>query len=71
MVLDEGRVDSALKSKLDAYLAKGGKVLFTAKRVTLEPQGKEIPFRMKDGRLELELDRFTCHQMVVISQSGR
>jgi hypothetical protein len=37
-----------------------------AKRVTLEPQGQEIPFRMKDGRLELELDRFTCHQMVVI-----
>jgi hypothetical protein len=37
-----------------------------AKRVTLEPQGKEIPFRVKDGRLELEIDRFTCHQMVVI-----
>jgi hypothetical protein len=34
--------------------------------VTLEPQGKEIPFRVKDGRLELEIDRFTCHQMVVI-----
>ena len=41
------------------------------KRVTLEPQGKEIPFRLQDGRLELELDRFTCHQMVVFSQSGR
>jgi hypothetical protein len=37
-----------------------------AKRVTLEPQGLEIPFRMNDGRLELELDRFTCHQMVAI-----
>jgi hypothetical protein len=36
------------------------------RRVTLEPQGKEIPFRMNDDRLELELDRFTCHQMVAI-----
>jgi hypothetical protein len=37
-----------------------------AKQVTLEPQGIKIPFRMNDGRLELELDRFTCHQMVAI-----
>jgi len=36
------------------------------RRVTLEPQGKEIPFRMESGRVEIELDRFTCHQMVVL-----
>jgi hypothetical protein len=36
------------------------------RRVTLEPQGQEIPFRMSGGRLELEIDRFTCHQMVAI-----
>ncbi|MEI6338708.1 MAG: hypothetical protein WCQ57_09030, partial [Verrucomicrobiota bacterium] len=35
-------------------------------RVTLEPQGREIPFRINGDRLELELDRFTCHQMVVL-----
>ncbi len=36
------------------------------RRVTLEPQGKQIPFKLVDGRLELEVDRFTCHQMVAI-----
>ena len=36
------------------------------RRVTLEPQGQEIPFRINGDRLELELDRFTCHQMVSI-----
>ncbi len=36
------------------------------KRVTLEPQGKEIEFRMADGLVELEVDEFTCHQMVVL-----
>jgi hypothetical protein len=37
------------------------------KRVTLEPQGKEIPFRMNNGRLELGVERFTCHQMVALA----
>ena len=36
------------------------------RRVTLAPQGKEIPFRMDNGRLVLELARFTCHQMVAM-----
>ena len=36
------------------------------RRVMLEPQGKEIPFQMNNGRVELELDRFTCHQMVAL-----
>jgi len=35
-------------------------------RVTLEPQGREIPFCTNNGRIELEIDRFTCHQMVVL-----
>lgn len=35
-------------------------------RVTLEPQGREIPFRINGDRLELEIERFTCHQMVVL-----
>jgi hypothetical protein len=35
-------------------------------RVTLEPQGQEIPFRLQDGRVELAIDRFTCHQMIVL-----
>jgi hypothetical protein len=34
--------------------------------VKLEPQGKAIPFRMANGRVELDIDRFTCHQMVVL-----
>jgi len=36
-------------------------------RVTLEPQGQEIPFQIVGDRLEFELDRFTCHQMVVLT----
>jgi hypothetical protein len=36
-------------------------------RVTLEPQGQEIPFQIAGDRLEFELDRFTCHQMVVLT----
>ncbi|MEI6788642.1 MAG: alpha-amylase family protein [bacterium] len=36
------------------------------RRVTLEPQGKAIPFRIDEGRLELECERFTCHQMVAL-----
>jgi hypothetical protein len=37
-------------------------------KVTLEPQGKKIPFETdSSGRISLKLDSFTCHQMVVIS----
>lgn len=36
------------------------------RRVTLEPQGYEIPTRVNNGRLELEIDRFTCHQMLAL-----
>ena len=35
-------------------------------RVTLEPLGREIPFVQQDGRIQLQLDEFTCHQMVVL-----
>lgn len=35
-------------------------------RVTLEPQGQELPFRSEAGRVVLEIDEFTCHQMVVL-----
>lgn len=37
------------------------------KRITLEPQGSEIPFRTAGGRVEFELERFTCHQMVALA----
>jgi hypothetical protein len=36
------------------------------KKVTLEPQGRELPFETKDGRLQLAIDQFECHQMVVL-----
>lgn len=35
-------------------------------RATLEPQGTELPFRAAAGRVEFELDRFTCHQMIAL-----
>ncbi|MDA0322996.1 MAG: beta-galactosidase trimerization domain-containing protein [Verrucomicrobia bacterium] len=35
------------------------------KRVTLEPEGTEQPFTARDGKIELTVTEFTCHQMVV------
>ena len=37
----------------------------TVRKITLEPQGAELPVRLKDGRYEVRLDRLVCHQMVV------
>ena len=35
------------------------------KKVTLEPQGVEIPVQEENGRYTVKLDKLTCHQMVV------
>ena len=37
----------------------------TVRKITLEPQGAELPVRLKDGRYEVRLDRLVCHQMLV------
>lgn len=39
-------------------------------RVTLEPQGEELPFTCLDGRVEFTLASFVCHQMVVLHHSS-
>jgi hypothetical protein len=44
------------------------KVPRPVRRVMLEPQGREIPFTAKDDRVELTIDSFSCHQMIVLSQ---
>ncbi len=36
------------------------------RNITLEPEGKELPFSQNNGRIDIELDSFTCHQMVVL-----
>jgi hypothetical protein len=38
-------------------------------RVTLEPQGQEAEFIQKEGAIHLQLDGFTCHQMIVLQES--
>jgi hypothetical protein len=38
----------------------------TIKSVTLEPQGKSLPFDSTNGTIKLKIDEFTCHQMVVL-----
>ncbi len=38
-------------------------------RVTLEPQGQEAEFIQKEGAIYLQLDGFTCHQMIVLQES--
>ena len=35
--------------------------------VTLEPQGEALPFETVDGAVQLKLDAFTCHQMIVLT----
>jgi hypothetical protein len=36
------------------------------KKVTLEPQGMPLPFAQAGATVDLQVDRFTCHQMVVL-----
>ena len=36
------------------------------RKVTLEPQGMEIPFVRSQGRVELTLEKLVCHQMIVL-----
>jgi hypothetical protein len=39
----------------------------SVKSVTLEPQGKPLPFEIRGTRLLLKIEEFTCHQMVVLN----
>jgi len=39
-------------------------------RVTLEPQGEELAFEKKGGRITLTVPEFTCHQMVVFQKDS-
>jgi len=38
-------------------------------RVTLEPQGQAAEFVQEGGALRLQLDGFTCHQMISLQES--
>jgi hypothetical protein len=38
----------------------------TVRRVTLEPQGREVPFRAEGGRVTFVVERLVCHQMAVL-----
>jgi len=68
----------ALKLSLNAYdinviedvvplhnIEAGVKLPHPIKSVTLEPQGKTIPFEVKNGRVNVKVDNVTVHQMVV------
>ena len=35
-------------------------------KITLEPEGKEIPFEYENGRVSFTVQKFDIHQMVVI-----
>ena len=49
--------DTTIELKLEKAIIK----------VTLEPQGIEIPFKYNNNKLELKIDKFTCHQMIVMN----
>ena len=36
------------------------------KNITLEPQGKELAFKQLDNAIKINIDKFTCHQMIVL-----
>ncbi|MPM67640.1 hypothetical protein SDC9_114564 [bioreactor metagenome] len=38
----------------------------TVRRVTLEPEGKALDFRWREGKVSFSLKEFTCHAMVSI-----
>lgn len=38
-------------------------------RITLEPQGEEIPFVEKEGGIAFTVDRFICHQMLALHEA--
>ena len=38
----------------------------SVKRVSLEPQGKEIAFSLENDRIKVSVDEFTCHQMLAV-----
>jgi len=42
------------------------KITKEVKNVYLAPQKQNIPFRQTEGVLKYKIDRFECHQMVVI-----
>ncbi len=46
-------------------VAASVKIPETVKKITLEPQGTEVPVKEVNGRYEVRLDQFTCHQMIV------
>lgn len=42
------------------------KVEKTVRRITSEPSGEEITFQQSDGVVQLNVDRFVCHEMLVL-----
>ncbi len=36
------------------------------KKITLEPQGVELPIKIENGRISIEQEKLVCHQMVVL-----
>ena len=36
------------------------------KRITLEPQGLEVPFQNCNGQISITIDKLICHQMIVL-----
>ena len=36
------------------------------KRITLEPQGRELPLETVNGKTKVTLDKLLCHQMIVL-----
>lgn len=42
------------------------RLLEQPKRVVLEPEGRELPFALRNGTVEFTVPRLECHQMVVM-----
>jgi hypothetical protein len=43
------------------------KLAHKIKSVTLEPQGEKLSYHLDNGKLLVEIDKFTCHQMIVLN----
>jgi hypothetical protein len=49
-----------------SHVQVGVRLPATVKRVTLEPQGSELSFEERDGRIHFSVPEILCHQMIVL-----
>ena len=67
MMAETGKNVEVIEDLVPIYNTEVSVAMYSApKRVYLAPQMQDIPFDYTDGVLTYTVDKFSCHQMVVI-----